>query len=66
VPPAQAAPGGGLLQQIMPQPDGKPGKGGKGQPDANGGAPPHPKKDMPQLPKPAKQPPNANLPPQGA
>lgn len=65
VPPAQAAPGGGMLQQIMPQPQGKPGKGGP--PEANGGgAPPHPKKDMPQLPKPAKQPPNANLPPQGA
>lgn len=67
VPPAQNAPGGGMLEKLMPQPQGKPGKGGKGQPQAaSGGAPPHPKKDMPQLPEPAKQPANANLPPNGA
>jgi hypothetical protein len=60
VPPAQAAPGGGMLEKLMPQGPAPKGKGGgKGAP-AND-APPHPKKDVPQLPKPAQQPPEANL-----
>jgi len=65
VPPAQAAPGGGMLQKLMQQDTS--GKGGKPPAEAgNGAPPPHPKKDMPQLPEPAKQPPNANLQPAGA
>jgi len=59
VPPAQDLPGGGMLQQLMPN------AGASGQPK-RGGAKPAAREDEARLPEPAKQPANANLQPAGA